>query len=82
MLQCESYNAVMSLLAKSDMLGIMQRRLLDEPFAREYLREIAVTESLPSITSGVFMRNDAPLTRVAAAMAKAVTSVARQLAVT
>ena len=81
-LQCESYNAVMSLLAKSDMLGIMQRRLLDEPFAREYLREIAVTESLPSITAGVFMRNDAPLTRVGAAMARAVTGVARQLALT
>ena len=78
--QCESYNGLASLLAQSDMLGIMQRRLLAEPFAREFLQEIPVVEPIPSVTAGIFIRNDAPLTRLASAMARAVSGVARQLA--
>jgi len=79
-IQCESYNAVVALLAKSDMLGFMQRRLLRQPFAHHFLQEIKVGEALPSVTAGIFTRADAPLTRVAAAMAKAVAVVARGLA--
>ena len=78
--QCESYNAVVALLAKTDMLGIMQRRMLRESFARDFLQEIAIAEPVPSVTAGIFTRADAPLTRVAAAMARAVAVVARQLA--
>lgn len=80
MIQCESFNTVVSLLAKSDMLGFMQRRLLREPFARDFLQEIPVAEPMPSVTAGMFTRADTPLTRVAAAMAKAVTVAARRLA--
>ena len=79
-IQCESYNTIVSLLAKTDMVGLMQRRLLKEPFARDFLREIAVEEPIPSVTAGIFTRADAPLTRVAAAMAKAVAAVATKLA--
>ncbi|HYT16124.1 MAG TPA: hypothetical protein VEL80_07055, partial [Burkholderiales bacterium] len=78
--QCESYNTVVAVLAKSDMLGIITRRLLAERFARDVLHEIAVAESMPSFTVGIFTRTTPPLTRVAAAMAKAVTLAARQLA--
>jgi hypothetical protein len=35
---------------------------------------------VPSVTAGIFTRADTPLTRVAAAMAKNVTAVARGLA--
>lgn len=79
-IQCESYNTVVGVLANSDMLGIMARRLLAERFAREVLQEIALAEAMPSYTVGMFTRRTPPLTRVAAAMARAVTTAARQLA--
>jgi LysR family transcriptional regulator, regulator of abg operon len=79
-IQCDSYNAVVALLAKTNMLSLMQRRLLREPFARDFLQEIAIAEQPPSVTVGIFTRADAPLTRVAAGMAKAVSAVARGLA--
>jgi LysR family transcriptional regulator of abg operon len=79
-IQCESHNIMGPLLAGTDMLGLMQRRMLKEPFAREFLQEIPIAESVPSVTAGIFTRADTPLTRVAAAMAKNVTVVARGLA--
>jgi len=79
-IQCESYNTVVAVLAKSDMLGIMSRRLLAERFARDVLQEIAVAEPMPSYTVGMFTRTSPPLTRVAAGMARAVTTAARKLA--
>jgi DNA-binding transcriptional LysR family regulator len=79
-MQCESYNTVVGLLANSDMLGIMSRRLAAERFAREVLQQVAVAEPLPSYTVGMFTRRTPPLTRAAAAMAKAVVSAARELA--
>jgi LysR family transcriptional regulator of abg operon len=78
-IQCESHNIMVALLAGSDMLGLMQRQMLKEPFAREFLQEIPIAESVPSVTAGIFTRADTPLTRVAAAMAKNVTAVARGL---
>jgi DNA-binding transcriptional LysR family regulator len=79
-IQCESYNTVVALLAKTDMLGFMQRRTLGEPFGRGVLQEIPVAESMPSVTAGIFTRADTPLTRAAAAMVKAASAVARGLA--
>lgn len=79
MIKCDSYNTVVALLAHSDMLGIMQRRMLKEPYAREFLEEISIADSMPSVTAGIFTRADTPLTKVAAAMAKAATTVARGL---
>ena len=78
--QCDSYNIVVSVLATTDMLGIIARRMLASPLARESLQEIAVAERSPLLTIGLFMRTDPPLTQLAAAMAKAVTVVARTLA--
>jgi len=79
-IQCESYNTVVALLAKTDMLGFMQRRILGEPFGRGVLQEIPIAEAMPSVTAGIFTRADTPLTRAAAAMARAATAVARDLA--
>ena len=79
-IQCESHNIMVALLAGTDMLGLMQRRMLNEPFAREFLQEIPIAEPVPSVTAGIFTRADTPLTRVAAAMARNVTAVARGLA--
>lgn len=79
-IECESLNGIVALLARTDMLSITSRRLLAMPLARDVLQEIPVAERLPSVTQGMFTRADAPLTRVAAAMARAVTVVARRLA--
>lgn len=78
--QCDSLNSIVTLLAGTDMLALAPRRLLSSRYARTHLQEIPVTERMPSNAQGIVTRVDAPLTRVAAGMAKAVTVVARQLA--
>jgi len=78
--QCQAYYAIVALLAGSDMIGFMQRRLLTEPFARNHLQEIPVAEPMPSVTAGIYTRADTPLTRTASAMVRAVVAVSRNLA--
>jgi len=78
-IQCESHSVLLALLAGTDMIGLMQRRMLKEPFARELLMEIPIVESVPSVTAGIYTRADTPLTRAAAAMARSLTAVARGL---
>jgi len=51
-----------------------------EMFAGGLLQPIAVAEPMPSYTVGMYTRIDPPLTSAAAAMVKAVTLVARNLA--
>jgi len=80
LVECDSFAGVVAVVAKTDMLTLLARRLLDTPIAREQLREIRVVERLPSVTHGLFIRSDTPLTRSAAAMVKAVSSVGRSLA--
>ena len=80
LVECESFNGIVAVVAKTNMLTLLARRLLDMPIARQLLQEIPVAERLPSATHGVFTRADAPLTPAAAAMVKAVSSVARGLA--
>ena len=71
---------MITLLAKTDMLGTISRRLLPTPLVRDSLEEIVVTEPLPSLTVGLITRTDPPLTRAAAAMARAVMAAARRVA--
>jgi LysR family transcriptional regulator of abg operon len=78
--QYESMSTFVSLLATSDMLGVVQRLNVKEPPAREVLQEIPISGAIPSVTIGIFTRADTPLTRLAAAMVKHVTAVARDLA--
>jgi len=79
LIQCDSYNVAVGVLAKTDMLGILSHWMLTQSFARDFLQQIAVAEPMPTYTVGMFTRADPPLTRVAAAMAKAVTVAARRL---
>jgi DNA-binding transcriptional LysR family regulator len=78
--QCESYNIVVSVVAKTDMLALLSRRLLALPLARDFLQEISITERSVQLTVGMFTRADSPFTQLAAAMAKAVTAETRALA--
>jgi DNA-binding transcriptional LysR family regulator len=79
-MQCQAFNAIVALLAKTDMLGFMQRRMLAEPFARDFLQAIPVAEPMPSVTVGMYTRADTPLTRTASAMVKAVIAASRNVA--
>ena len=80
LIQCDSYYAVAALLAKTDMLGVIQRRTLQDPFARRFLRELRIAEPIPTVTAGIFTRADTPLTQVGASMVKCATAAARRLA--
>ena len=79
-IQCVGGLSLVTLLANSDMLALLQRDFLDRPPTSEFLQEIAVAEAMPSVTAGLYTRADTPLTRVAAAMARHVTAVARERA--
>jgi LysR family transcriptional regulator of abg operon len=78
-IQCESYNTAIGLIAKTDMLGFLSRQLLSESILGDFLQEIPVVESMPSFIVGMFTRADTPLTEIAGAMAKALTAAARAL---
>ena len=77
--QCESLNVMVALLASTDMLAVTTRRLLSTPQAGVALQEVRTVERLAPLTTGLFVRADAPLTPAAAAMAKALVDVGRTL---
>ncbi|HEY6242229.1 MAG TPA: LysR substrate-binding domain-containing protein [Burkholderiales bacterium] len=76
-IQCDSYNIAIGLLAKTDMLGLLSRQLLAESVLRGFLQQIPVVASMPSFIVGIFTRADTPLTQLAGVMAKAVSVAAR-----
>jgi len=78
--QCDSFYSAVALLAESDMLSAMPRRLLMSPLGRGLLQQIPIDERMPSNTQGMLMRADMLATPVVSALVKAVTAVARQLA--
>jgi len=80
-IQCESYNTAIGLLAKSDMIGFLTRQSLSDSILGDFLAEIPVAEPLPSFAVGLFTRTGTPLTQAASAMAKAVIAAARARAV-
>lgn len=79
-MQCESYNLVVSVVARTDLLTLLSRRGLALPLASESLRVIALREQHPQLTVGIFTRADVPLSQHAAALARILTSEARALA--
>lgn len=79
-IQCESHSAFLKLLAGSDMIGVVPRRILSEDSVRGAIREIRVAEVLRGHTVGMFARADTPLPRLAQAMAKALTRAGRRVA--
>jgi len=79
-IECDSHTTMVTLLAKTDMLGTISRWFLTEPLVRDSLQEIAVADAMPSLTVGITTRTDPPLTPVAAAMARATITAARPFA--
>jgi LysR family transcriptional regulator, regulator of abg operon len=76
-IQCESYNTAIGLIAKTDMVGFLSRQLLADSLLGDFLREIPVTEPLPSFSVGMFTRTGTPHTQAGAAMSRAVIAAAR-----
>jgi LysR family transcriptional regulator, regulator of abg operon len=77
---CESYATALSLVAKTDMLGLLSPQMVTEAWGQRYLQVIDVQEKIPAPLIGLYTRADAPLTPAAGAMAQAVTATARRLA--
>ena len=79
LIQCESLNVMVAMLATTDMLAVTSRRMLSLPQAGIVLQEIRTAERMLPMTTGLFVRADAPLTPAAAAMAKALVEIGREL---
>ena len=77
---CESHTAFLSLLASTDMVGVVPRRIIAWPSNPGPIDEMRIAESLPTLTVGLFTKADSLLTPVASAMAKALTKAGRKLA--
>jgi len=78
--QCESFNAMVSLIAHTDILGVLSRRMLAHGLVQGRMEEIPVTDGAAPLTIGLFSRSRAPLSRVASEMAKAIAAASRDLA--
>ena len=79
LIQCESLNVMVALLADTDMLAVTSRRMLSLPQAGASLVEVRTAERMPPMTTGLFTRADAPLTPAATAMAKVLVEIGREL---
>ncbi len=75
--ECESFSALRTLLAESDLLAVIQHPFLDMPGVSKTLQPIPLTERLPGVTVGLHTRADAPLTRPAAALARLLAEIGR-----
>ena len=78
-IHCESYHLFVSLVAQSPLLGLLTRKLMLEPPARDYLEVVNVEEALPSYTIYMFTRKGIPLGEPATALTRAVSWEARRL---
>lgn len=81
-IRCESYQTAAALIAKTDLLALMSRRQLAEPFAARYLTMIPVKEPLPGFTVGMYVRAGTPMAPAADAMASIFATVSRSFAST
>jgi len=79
LMQCESLNVLVAVIAASDLLAVASRRILMLPQSGKALQEIAIRERIPPMTTGLYTRSDTPLTRPAAAMAKLLVESGRSL---
>lgn len=77
--ECESFSAMVSLLAGSDLLAVVQHPFLDMPHVAEAVQPLPLAERLPGMTVGLHTRADAPLSRPAAALARLLADCGRQV---
>jgi LysR family transcriptional regulator, regulator of abg operon len=80
LMQCESLNVLVALLASSDMLAVASSRILGLAVSGKSLQQIPIRERIAPMTTGLFVRAETPLTPPAAAMAKLLVEFGRKLA--
>lgn len=79
LIRCDSFHVALSLVLKTDGIGITSRLMLSKAGLGDRLHEVRVLEPLPGFTVGLFTRSDSPLSRRAGAMAKDIVTAARTL---
>ena len=77
---CESYITALTLIAQTDLLGLVPPQNIEHPVAHRSIQRIAIRESIPRPRIGIFTRADTPLSPTAALMMQALVSVARSRA--
>lgn len=76
--RCDSFNAMVSLIAQTDMVGVLSQRLLDAGRVPPQLAPLQLGDGPTAFTVGVFYRSRAPLSPLATAMVKAIVASVRQ----
>jgi DNA-binding transcriptional LysR family regulator len=76
----DSYVALLTTIAGTDLIGALSSMLFAQPLAREFFEPFELKERLPELTSCLLLRSDSPLTPVAEAMVAAVDAAAREVA--
>jgi LysR family transcriptional regulator of abg operon len=79
-IQCESFATALALAARSDALVLLFEKLVQHPIASRFLQRMALRETIPSPSIGIFQRADTALTPAASAMAQALTAAVRRYA--
>jgi DNA-binding transcriptional LysR family regulator len=77
LVHCESYATALGLVARSDLLALVLRQVLEGPMAEPFLQRIRTKEMVSRPTIGIFTRAGAPLSPTAAAMVQAFSAGAR-----
>jgi len=79
LVHCESYAAALALVARSDLLALFMRQVLETPIAEAFLQRIPTREKILRPTIGIYSRVGAPLSPPATAMVQAFTAAARTI---
>jgi LysR family transcriptional regulator of abg operon len=77
LVHCESYATALALVARSDLLALVLRQMLEGPMTEPFLQRIRTREKVSRPTIGIFARAGAPLSPTAAAMVQAFGAAAR-----
>jgi DNA-binding transcriptional LysR family regulator len=77
LVHCESYATALGLVARSDLLALVLRQVLEGPMTEPFLQRIRTREKILRPTIGIFSRVGAPLSPTAAAMMQAFSAAAR-----
>jgi LysR family transcriptional regulator, regulator of abg operon len=77
--ECESFSAMHTLLAESDMLALVPHPFLDMLQVARLIQPIPIVERLPGLTVGLHTRADTPLTQPAAALARLLADIGRKV---
>ena len=80
LVHCESYATALALIARSDLLGLVLRNLLEAPVTDRFLQRVRIREKVSRPSLGIFARAGTPLSPTAAAMVQSLGAAARAIA--